>query len=77
MSSPSVIGRRGRTWTYVLGGVGVIAVGVTSVVAMGAWLVMADPAVAADVAAQRDLWPIVRAIGETMGEALRALLRLL
>ncbi|HUU34285.1 MAG TPA: hypothetical protein VMW48_09480 [Vicinamibacterales bacterium] len=77
MSSSLAIGHRGRTWSYVIGGVGAIAACVGSVVAMGAWLVVADPAVAADVAAQRDLWPIVRAIGETMSDAFRTLLGLL
>jgi hypothetical protein len=34
---------------------------------------MSDPAVAADVAAEGDLWPIVRAIVETIGDAVRDL----
>ena len=53
-----------------------MALCVTPVVAVGAWLVMADPAVAADVAAEGDLWPIVRAIVETVGDAVRDLLRM-
>ncbi len=52
-----------------------VALVVVPVVAMGAWLVIADPAVAADVAAEGDLWPIVRAIVETVRDAFRDLLR--
>jgi len=53
---------------------GVLTLTVTPVVSVGAWLVMSDPAVAADVAAEGDLWPIVRAIVETLGDAVRDLL---
>lgn len=64
------------TWRAVVS-LGVVALCVTPVVAVGAWLVMSDPAVVADVAAEGDLWPLVRAIVETVGDAFRDLLRLL
>jgi hypothetical protein len=66
---------RTRRWTSrTLLALGVLALSVTPVVSLGAWLVMSDPAVAADVAAEGDLWPIVRAIVETLGDAVRDLL---
>jgi len=64
---------RRYTWRAVVA-IGVAALCVTPVVAVGAWLVMTDPAVAADVAAEGELWPIVRAIVETVGDAVRDLL---
>jgi hypothetical protein len=64
---------RRYTWRVVVA-IGVVALCVTPVVAVGAWLVMTDPAVAADVAAEGELWPIVRAIVETVGDAVRDLL---
>lgn len=66
---------RTRRWTSrAILALGVLALCVTPVVSVGAWLVMSDPAVAADVAAEGDLWPIVRAIVETIGDAVRDLL---
>ena len=68
---------RTRRWTSrALLAAGVLALSATPVVSLGAWLVMSDPAVAADVAAEGDLWPIVRAIVETLGDAVRDLLTL-
>lgn len=68
---------RTRRWTSrAILTLGVLALCVTPVVSVGAWLVMSDPAVAADVAAEGDLWPIVRAIVETLGEAVRDLLEM-
>ena len=64
---------RRYTWRVVVA-ISVVALCVTPVVAVGAWLVMTDPAVAADVAAEGELWPIVRAIVETVGDAVRDLL---
>ena len=69
---------RTRRWTSrLILAVGVLTLCVTPVVSVGAWLVMSDPAVAADVAAEGDLWPIVRAIADALGEAVRDLLELL
>lgn len=66
---------RTRRWTSrVILALGALVLSVTPVVSLGAWLVMSDPAVAADVAAEGDLWPIVRAIAETLGDAVRDLL---
>ncbi len=78
MDRPRITPSRSRryTWRAVVA-VGVVALCVTPVVAVGAWLVMSDPAVAADVATEGDLWPIVRAIVETVGEAVRDLLAML
>ncbi len=64
-----------RRWTSrAILALGVLTLCVTPVVSVGAWLVMSDPAVAADVAAEGDLWPIVRAIVETLGDAVRDVL---
>ena len=51
-----------------------VGVGLTAVIALGAWLVLTDPAVAADVAAAGDLMPLVRAIMETLESTLAELL---
>jgi hypothetical protein len=42
----------------------------SSVTGLGAWLVLTDPAVAADVAASGDLMPLMAAIVETLRSAL-------
>ena len=66
---------RTRRWTSRAAlTLGALVLSVTPVVSLGAWLVMSDPAVAADVVAEGDLWPIVRAIVETIGDAVRDLL---
>lgn len=75
MDRPRITPSRTRRWTSrAVLALGVLALSVTPVVSVGAWLVMSDPAVAADVAAEGDLWPIVRAIAETIGDAVRDLL---
>jgi hypothetical protein len=51
-----------------------VGVSLTAVIALGAWLVLTDPAVAADVAAAGDLMPLVRAIMETLESTLAELL---
>lgn len=66
---------RTRRWTSrAFLALAALVLSVTPVVSLGAWLVISDPAVAADVAADGDLWPIVRAIAETLGDAVRDLL---
>ena len=65
---------RTRAWSYAFGGVGVVAACVTPVVATGAWLMLTDPDLAADVATSGDLMPLALAIAESLGEALRGLL---
>jgi len=78
MDYPRVKPSRSGIWTSrALLTAGAVALVVAPVVAVGAWLVIADPAVAADVAAEGDLWPIVRAIVETVRDAFRELLELL
>ena len=47
---------------------------VTPVVATGAWLLLTDAEMAADVARSGDLMPLALAIAETLGLALRDLL---
>lgn len=44
---------------------------VTPVTGLGAWLLLADPAVAADVAASGDLWPLLEAVMDVLSHALR------
>lgn len=78
MDRPRIRPSRTRRWTSrATLTFGVLVLSVTPVVSLGAWLVMSDPAVAADVAAEGDLWPIVRAIVETIGDAVRDLLAML
>lgn len=43
---------------------------VTAVIALGSWLMLTDPAVAADVAAAGDLMPLMRAIFEHLRSTL-------
>jgi hypothetical protein len=73
MSSPLAERPRGA-WSYVFGGVGVAAACVTPVVATGTWLLLTDAGLATDVATSGDLMPLVTAIVDTLGEALRDLL---
>lgn len=47
-----------------------IGAAVTSVTGLGAWLVLSDPVVAADIAASGDLMPLMAAIIETLRSAL-------
>jgi hypothetical protein len=47
-----------------------LSAGVTSVVVLGSWLLLTDPAVAADVAASGELMPLVQAMFETLRAAL-------
>ena len=51
-----------------------LGVSLSSVTGLGAWLVLTDPAVAADVAASGDLMPLMAAIVETLRSALADLL---
>lgn len=51
-----------------------VAACVTPVVATGAWLLLTDGEIAADVASSGDLMPLALVIAETLGEALRDLL---
>lgn len=74
MSTSFPITHRKSAWSYVFGGVGVMAACVTPIVATGAWLLLTDGGLAADVATHGDLMPLVTAIAETIGEALRDLL---
>lgn len=77
MDRPRIKPSRSRIWTSrAMTSLSLVALAVTPVVAVGAWLVMTDPVVAADVAAGGDLWPIAQAIVETLGRALRDLLTL-
>ena len=68
---------RSRAWSYACGGVGVVAACVTPVVATGAWLLLTNGEIAADVASSGDLMPLALAIAETLGQALRDLLAFL
>lgn len=65
------IPRRQSRWPaaaapWVLG----VGAGLTSVTALAAWLLLSDPAVAADVAATGDLMPLVEAVFESLRSAL-------
>ncbi len=51
-----------------------IGASLTSVTGLGAWLVLSDPSVAADVAASGDLAPLTEAIVDSLRAALTSLL---
>jgi len=68
---------RSRRWTARAAVItGVVAVCVLPVLPVGTSILMPDPVVSPDTAAEGDLWPLVRAIVETVGEAVRDLLTL-
>ena len=47
-----------------------LGAGVTTTIALGSWLMLTDPAVAADVAAAGDLMPLMHAIVDRLRSAL-------
>jgi hypothetical protein len=53
---------------------GLVAALLAPVPAIGAWLLVADPVVAAEVAAERSMRPLVVAIVEVLGRAIVAAL---
>ncbi|MEP7118772.1 MAG: hypothetical protein ABI880_14380 [Acidobacteriota bacterium] len=77
MSPLTEPGRRARAWFYVMGGGAAVAAGVTPVVATGTWLLLTDPGLATSVVRSGDLMPLAWAIADTLGEALRSLIRYL
>jgi hypothetical protein len=63
-------------WTSrAMTGLGIVTAIATPVVVVGAWLLMTDPAMAADLAATGDPWPLVQAIADALGEVMRRVLR--
>jgi hypothetical protein len=49
---------------------GIVAATLAPVAAVGTWLLVTDPEVAAEVAADSSVLPLVEAIAETLGQAL-------
>jgi hypothetical protein len=49
---------------------GIVAATLAPVAAVGTWLLVTDPEVAGEVAADRSVLPLVEAIAETLGRAL-------
>jgi len=49
---------------------GAIAVGLAPAAAAGTWLLVTDPAVAADVAVKGNLWPVAEALVKIVGRAI-------
>ncbi|MEZ5293684.1 MAG: hypothetical protein R2745_21550 [Vicinamibacterales bacterium] len=77
MDIPRVKPSRTEVWTSrTATWLGVAAVCVTPIVAAGAWLLVTDPVLAADVAATGDPWPLVRAIADAIGDVMRYVLDL-
>lgn len=63
---------RSFSWSsLVMRALALVTALVTPVTGLGAWLLLADPAVAADVAASGDLWPLVEAVVDVLSTALR------
>ncbi|MGD9903503.1 MAG: hypothetical protein AB7U83_08525 [Vicinamibacterales bacterium] len=54
-----------------------VGAGLTSLLALAAWLLFSDPVVAADVATSGDLLPLVEAMLETLRAALAGWLAML
>ena len=75
MDRPRIKPSRTQVWTSrAATGVGVATACATPVVAIGAWLLVTDPALAADVAASGDPWPLVQAIADVIGDVMRRVL---
>lgn len=67
-----------RRWpSLAVTGVGLLVALMVPVASLGAWLILTDPVVAADVAASGDLWPLAQAIVDALGRTLGELLRYL
>lgn len=78
MDRPRIKPSRASVWTSrAVVTLGAVVLCVAPVLAVGVWRVIADPVVAADVVAEGDMWPIVWAIVETVGDAYRELLTML
>jgi uncharacterized membrane protein YdjX (TVP38/TMEM64 family) len=69
---------RRRSWSLAVVRVAAFVVAlVMPVTAVGAFLLLTDPAVAADVAASGDLWPLFEAVVDVLASALKKTLELL
>ncbi|MEZ5285200.1 MAG: hypothetical protein R2712_10410 [Vicinamibacterales bacterium] len=73
MDRPTQPLRRSRTLA-ALTTVGLIAACLAPVAAAGTWLLVTDPGVAADVAAENSLMPVAEALVKAVGRALASLL---
>jgi hypothetical protein len=64
-----------RPWfVTVVTTVGLVSLVLAPVAAVGTWLLVTDPTIAGEVAAENSLTPLVRAIAETIGQAIVKLL---
>jgi hypothetical protein len=63
--------RHHRSWFFTATTTaGIVAATLAPVAAVGTWLLVTDPEVAAEVAADSSVLPLVEAIAETLGRAL-------
>jgi hypothetical protein len=63
--------RHHRSWFFTATTTaGIVAATLAPVAAVGTWLLVTDPEVAGEVAADRSVLPLVEAIAETLGRAL-------
>ena len=64
-----------RPWfVTVVTTVGLASLALAPVAAVGTWLLVTDPTIAGEVAAENSLTPLVSAIAETLGHAIIKLL---
>jgi hypothetical protein len=63
--------RHHRSWFFTATTTaGIVAATLAPVAAVGTWLLVTDPEVAGEVAADNSVLPLVEAIAETLGRAL-------
>lgn len=75
MDKPRVKPSRPDVWTSrAVMALGVASACLAPVVAVGAWLLMTDPALATDIAVSGDPWPLVEAIADAISEFLQRVL---
>lgn len=75
MDRPRLRPTKSDIWTSrALTGLGVAAACLVPIIGLGGWALMTDPALAADVAASGEMWPLVEAIADALGELLRRVL---
>lgn len=64
-----------RPWfVSVITTIGLVSLTLAPVAAVGTWLLVTDPTIAGEVAAEGSLTPLVSAIAETVGHAIVRLL---
>jgi hypothetical protein len=75
MDKPRLKPSRPDVWTSrAVTALGWASACLAPVIAVGAWLLMTDPALATDIAVSDDPWPLVEAIAEAISDLLQRVL---